>query len=74
MRQYRLQPGRELLRIVVRPEMHEEEAGLFVDHVVVHRRDPDPVLAQGPQHRIHFVADSTKSPVIAALPAPWAES
>src|SRR5689334_20907499 len=67
------QPG-EFLRVIMGPEMHEEQPRLVVEHVVVQRRDLDAVLAQGPQHRVHLLVTSlavrTKSPVIAALPPP----
>src|SRR5438128_6082446 len=34
-----LQPVRQPLRIVVRPEVHEEKPGLLAQHVAVQRRD-----------------------------------
>ena len=37
MRQRRFQPLSELHGIVVRPEMHEEEARLLVEHMAVER-------------------------------------
>src|ERR671933_905694 len=48
-------PLGELLRIVVRPEMHEEEARLLAEHVVVQGRDLDAVLAKRAEHRVHLV-------------------
>src|SRR3954452_11538700 len=49
------QPGCELLRIVMRPEMHEEEAWLLTDHVVVHGCNLYTVLAQCLHHRRDFL-------------------
>ena len=49
------QPSCELLRIVVAPEMHEEQARLVVEHVVVDRGHLDAVRAQRLQHRIDLV-------------------
>src|SRR4051794_11444487 len=46
MTERRLQPGRELQGIVVRPEMHEVEARLLADHMVVQSRDLDAILTQ----------------------------
>src|SRR2546421_12437179 len=46
VRKRRLQPFGELLGVVIGPEMHEVEVRLVVEHVVVDRRDLDPVLAQ----------------------------
>src|SRR5271165_161376 len=57
MRERRLQPLGELLGIVIGPEVHEIEAWLVVEHVVVDRRDFDPVLAERFQHRVHFAGD-----------------
>src|SRR3954452_1578002 len=44
MRQRRLQPGRELQGIVMRPEMHEVEARLLAGHVIVQSRDLNAIL------------------------------
>jgi hypothetical protein len=33
------QSPRQLLRIVICPEMHEEDAGLLIEHVAVQRGD-----------------------------------
>src|SRR4051794_31228062 len=49
----RLQSGSELERIVLRPEMHEVEARLLTEHVVVHGCNLDTVLAQ----RLHYRRD-----------------
>src|SRR4051795_6878349 len=54
MRQRRLQPGRELQGIVMRPEMHEVEARLLADHVIVQRRHLDAILPYGFHHRRDF--------------------
>src|SRR5260221_14338332 len=55
--QRRLQPAGELLRIVVRPEVHEEEARLLFQHVAVQCGDFDAVFAQGFEDRVHFLGD-----------------
>jgi hypothetical protein len=58
-------------RIVIGPEMHEEQPRLLRQHVAVKRRYLNPVIA-----RSAFMAGfasfpkSTKSPVIAVLPPP----
>ena len=39
-------------RIVIRPEMHEEEARLFVQHMIMQGGHLDAVLAQRAQDRI----------------------
>src|SRR5882757_6595027 len=46
----------ELDRVVIRPEMHEEEPRLFVQHVTVERRDVDAMRPQCGDHRVHLVA------------------
>src|ERR1051325_6344594 len=46
VRQRRLQAGREFLGIVIRPEMHKEKPGLFVEHMVVDGGYLDAVLPQ----------------------------
>src|SRR4051794_8103994 len=48
----RAQPTRELRRIVVRPEVHVEEAGLVVERVAVDSRDLDAVLTKRRRDRI----------------------
>ena len=72
LRKRRLQPLGKLLRVIIGPEVHEVEVRLIVEHVVVDRRNLDPVLTQRPQDRVYFLAIRTKSPVIAALPPPVA--
>src|SRR5688572_21603915 len=46
LRERRIEPGRKFLRVIVGPEMHEEQARLVVEHVVVQRRHVDPVRVQ----------------------------
>ena len=48
--QRRSQSLGELLRILVRPEVHEEEARLLLQHVAVQCGDLDAVIAQRFQH------------------------
>ena len=60
----------ELARVVIGPEMHEEDARLFVEHVAVQGGDLDAVGLQGLDHRIDLLASSTKSPVMAAVSKP----
>src|SRR4051794_38873876 len=60
MRQRRLQPGRELQGIVMRPEMHEVEARLLADHVVVQSRDLDAILTQGFHNWRDFFVDQNE--------------
>src|SRR3982751_5190608 len=43
--QSRPQPSGQLLGIIVGPEVHEEQPGLVLEHVVVDGRDLDPVRA-----------------------------
>jgi len=43
--EHRAQPGCQLGRVVIGPEVHEEQPWLVVQHVVVQRRDLDAVLA-----------------------------
>src|SRR5580704_17678802 len=50
------QPAGKLQRVVVAPEMHEEQPRLLVEHVAVKRRHLDAVRAQGLDHRIDFLA------------------
>src|SRR5215208_2823281 len=46
----------ELERIVVRPEMHENQPGLLSQHVTVDCRHLDAVLSESLDNRIHFVS------------------
>src|SRR5215218_2427195 len=61
-----------LLGVVVGPEVHEEEPRLLAEHVVVDGRHLDAVRPQGADHGFTSSAVSTKSPVVATLPAPVA--
>jgi hypothetical protein len=45
MGECRMQARRELCRIVVRPEMHEEEVRRLLEHVTVNRSYLDSILA-----------------------------
>src|SRR5689334_8022252 len=49
-------PLGELHGVVVRPEMHEVQARLLVQHVAVQGGDLDAVLAQGADDRIDLIA------------------
>src|SRR5271166_3368709 len=51
----RFQAFGELLRVVIRPEMHEEQPRLVVEHVVVECGNLDPVLAQCLGYRVHLL-------------------
>ena len=51
------QPLREFLRVVIGPEVHEEEVRRVVDHVAVQRRHFDAVLAQRLEHRVDFAPE-----------------
>src|SRR5262249_26910022 len=53
----RAQSLRELHRVVVRPEVQEEQPRLLVQHVAVDRRHLDSVRAQRLDHRIDFFCD-----------------
>src|SRR5262249_58012040 len=44
----------ELQCIVVRPEVHEQEPRLLVEHVAVQRGDLDAVVSQRLHHGVHF--------------------
>ena len=66
----RAQALRELHRVVVGPEMHEEQARLLVQHVAVQGGDLDAVARSARMTGFTSSAVSTKSPVIAALPPP----
>jgi hypothetical protein len=60
MAQCRTEPSRQLLGIIIRPEMHKEEPRAFGQHVIVQRSYFDPVIAQCPDHRVYFVSDENK--------------
>src|ERR1700736_1761142 len=49
------QPAGKLQRVVIGPEMHEEQPRLLVEHVAVERRHLDAVRAQGLNNGIHFL-------------------
>src|SRR5438067_947440 len=53
----RMETAGQLGRVVVRPEMHEEESRRLLQHVAVDGRHLDAILAQGAEHRIHFAPD-----------------
>ena len=48
------QPMSEFLRIVIGPEMHEEQARRIVEHMVMQRRHLDTVFAQSLEDRVHL--------------------
>src|SRR5215212_1032574 len=48
-------PLPKLLGIVVCPEVHKEDAGLRIEHVVVKRYHLDVVLTQGLNHGLYLV-------------------
>src|SRR5215216_3545852 len=50
------QSPRQLQRVVMRPEMHENQPRLFGQHVTVDRRDLDAMLTQCLDDRVHFLA------------------
>ena len=64
------QPTRQFHSVVIRPEVHEKEPRLVVEHVVVERHDLDPVVLKGLQQQgSTSFAVATKSPLMAALPS-----
>src|SRR5437762_13662739 len=48
---------RQLLRVVICPEMHEKEPRLLVEHMAMQCRHLDPVPKELLEHRIHFLCD-----------------
>src|SRR5256885_140203 len=48
------QPFRKFLRVVIRPEVHEEEARLLAEHMTVQRRYLDSILLQRLDHGIYL--------------------
>src|SRR5438105_12075229 len=52
----RSQSLRQCHRVVVRPEVHEVDARLFVEEMTVQRRHGDPMIAQRANNWIHFAA------------------
>src|SRR5437660_7771026 len=56
------EPVRQLARVVVRPEMHEEEVRAIGQHVAVKGRDGDAVVAQGPDYGVHLIPDHDEVP------------
>jgi hypothetical protein len=46
--------GRQFGRVIIGPEMHEEEARRFIEHVAVKRRQADPSRTQRADDRIHL--------------------
>src|SRR5262245_24498749 len=55
MVQGRAQPCRQLQRVVVSPEVHEEHPRLLGQHVAVQGRDLNAVSLQSLDHRIHLL-------------------
>src|SRR6185437_2355987 len=55
--QCRMQSFREFLRVVIRPEVHEEEVRRVIDHVAVKRSHFDAVLAQRFEHRVDLACE-----------------
>src|ERR1700732_2128948 len=45
------QSGGQFCYLVIRPEVHEEQTRLVIEHVIVHGRDLDALCAQNTQHR-----------------------
>src|SRR5215208_5954982 len=56
------QASRELHGVVVRPEVHEEEPGLFSQHMTVQRGDLNAVLPQCTNDRIHLARTHDEVP------------
>lgn len=51
------EPACELHRVVVRPEMHEEEPRSLGQHVAVQRRDLNAILPEHLDHGVHLARD-----------------
>src|SRR5205085_1878012 len=64
------QPPRQLLRVVVGPEVHEEEARAFCQHWLCSAVTSMPLSLSALMSGLTSLAISTKSPVTAALPPP----
>src|SRR5258708_3518804 len=54
------QPFRQFYRVVIGPEMHEEQARLFFQHVAVNGRNLNALLTQRLDHRIDFAAQQNE--------------
>ena len=72
--QRRPQAFRELLPIIIGPEVHEEKPRLFVEHVRVQGRDLNPIRLQLAQHRIDLFGRQDKIAGNGRLAAPSAGS
>src|ERR1700730_4202349 len=48
---------RQLLRVIIRPEMHEKEPRLLVEHVAMQCSHLDTVPKKFLEHRVHFLCD-----------------
>ena len=57
IRQGGFQPDRQLVHVVVRPEVHVEQPRLVIEHVVVNGSHFDPVLTQRLDDGFHFLGD-----------------
>src|SRR5664279_4247137 len=51
---------RHLLRVIIRPEMHEKEPRLLVEHVAMQCRHLDTMPKEFLEHRIHFLSGEHK--------------
>src|SRR6187402_1255148 len=57
-----LEPARQGDRVVVGPEVHEEESWGFVEEVIVETGDGDASAAQRLDDRVHFTAQHHEVP------------
>src|SRR3569833_694797 len=55
-----MHPLGELLRIIISPEVHEEEVRSVTDHMTMKCRHLDAMLSQGPQYRVDLTCDHDK--------------
>lgn len=47
-----MQPLQQFSEVVVRPEVHEKQTRLIIEHVIVQRGHFDPMLAQFAENRV----------------------
>jgi hypothetical protein len=56
------QSCRQFCQFIVCPEVHEEQARLVIEHVIVQGRNLDAIVAQNTQHRIDFIGGQDEIP------------
>src|SRR5215212_8231311 len=55
-----LEPSRQFLRVIIRPEVHEIKPRLLIHHVTVKSRHLDAVVTQGFEHRAYFSSNENE--------------